>query len=121
MDHANIAKVFDAGATDSGRPYLVMELVRGIPITEYCDQHQLSTQDRLELFIKICGRPARAPKGDHSPRPEALEHSRHRQRRRGGAEGDRFWHCQGHVVQADGQDPLHSVSCPGWHPRLSES
>jgi len=54
MDHANIAKVFDAGATDSGRPYLAMELVRGIPITEYCDQHQLSTQDRLELFIKVC-------------------------------------------------------------------
>jgi serine/threonine protein kinase len=54
MDHANIAKVFDAGATDSGRPYLVMELVRAIPITEYCDQHQLSTHDRLDLFIQVC-------------------------------------------------------------------
>jgi hypothetical protein len=54
MEHPNIAKVFDAGATESGRPYLVMELVRGIPITEYCDQHKLSTQDRLGLFIKVC-------------------------------------------------------------------
>jgi len=54
MDHANIAKVLDAGATETGRPYFVMELVRGMPITHYCDQGKLSTQDRLELFIKIC-------------------------------------------------------------------
>jgi WD40 repeat protein/serine/threonine protein kinase len=54
MDHPNIAKVLDAGATDSGRPYFVMELVRGIKITEYCDQHSLSTRDRLDLFIKVC-------------------------------------------------------------------
>jgi serine/threonine protein kinase/tetratricopeptide (TPR) repeat protein len=54
MDHPNIARVFDAGATDSGRPYFVMELVRGIPITEYCDKHQLSPHERLELFITVC-------------------------------------------------------------------
>jgi eukaryotic-like serine/threonine-protein kinase len=54
MDHANIAKVLDAGATDSGRPYFVMELVRGIKITEYCDQNQLSTRERLDLFVKVC-------------------------------------------------------------------
>jgi WD40 repeat protein/serine/threonine protein kinase len=54
MDHPNIARVLDAGATDTGRPYLVMELVRGVRITDYCDQHQLSTRDRLELFIKVC-------------------------------------------------------------------
>ncbi len=54
MDHPYIARVFDAGATDTGRPYLVMELVRGIKITEYCDNHRLSTRDRLELFIKVC-------------------------------------------------------------------
>jgi WD40 repeat protein/serine/threonine protein kinase len=54
MDHPNIARVLDAGATDLGRPYLVMELVRGVKITDYCDQHQLSTRDRLELFIKVC-------------------------------------------------------------------
>ena len=54
MDHPNIAKVLDAGTTETGRPYFVMELVRGIKITDYCDQNQLSTEDRLDLFIKIC-------------------------------------------------------------------
>ena len=54
MDHPNIAQVFDAGATDTGRPYFVMELVRGIKITEYCDQNQLSTTQRLGLFIQVC-------------------------------------------------------------------
>ncbi len=54
MDHPNIAKVLDAGTTEFGRPYFVMELVRGIRITDYCDQNQLSTKERLELFIKIC-------------------------------------------------------------------
>ena len=53
-DQPNISKVIDAGATDSGRPYFVMELVNGLPITEYCDQAKLSTQQRLGLFIKVC-------------------------------------------------------------------
>ena len=54
MEHPNIAKVFDAGTTDTGRPYFVMELVKGIPITEYCDNNNLDTQQRLELFIDVC-------------------------------------------------------------------
>ena len=54
MDHPNIAKVIDAGATDNGRPYFVMELVRGVPITEYCDKNKLSTKERLALFIPVC-------------------------------------------------------------------
>jgi serine/threonine protein kinase/tetratricopeptide (TPR) repeat protein len=54
MDHQNIAKVLDAGATETGRPYFVMELVRGIKITDYCDQNNLSTHERLELFIQVC-------------------------------------------------------------------
>jgi serine/threonine protein kinase len=54
MDHPNIAKVLDAGATDTGRPFFVMELVRGVPITEYCDQNNLSTHPRLDLFIPVC-------------------------------------------------------------------
>jgi len=54
MDHLNIARVFDAGATDTGRPYFVMELVRGTRLTAYCDQNNLDTQQRLELFIQIC-------------------------------------------------------------------
>jgi serine/threonine protein kinase len=54
MDHPNIAKIFDAGATQSGRPYFVMELIRGIKITEYCDQHSATTEERLKLFIQVC-------------------------------------------------------------------
>jgi serine/threonine protein kinase len=54
MDHPSIAKIFDAGATESGRPYFVMELVRGIKITEYCDQHALTTEERLKLFVQVC-------------------------------------------------------------------
>ncbi len=54
MDHPNIAKVLDAGTTGSGRPYFVMELVRGIRITDYCDQANLSTKERLDLFTKVC-------------------------------------------------------------------
>jgi eukaryotic-like serine/threonine-protein kinase len=54
MDHPNIAKVFDAGTTETGRPYFVMELVRGIKITEYCDQNQLNTKQRLALLIEVC-------------------------------------------------------------------
>jgi serine/threonine protein kinase len=63
MDHRNIAKVFDAGATDTGRPFFVMELVKGIPITEYCDKHQLTVEQRLELFIPVC---------------EAIQHAHHK-------------------------------------------
>src|SRR6186713_3338978 len=54
MDHANIARIFDAGMTDNGRPYFVMELVRGVKITEYSDRNQLPTRQRLKLFILVC-------------------------------------------------------------------
>src|SRR5215813_188578 len=54
MDHPNIAHVFDAGTTASGRPYFVMELVRGLKITDYCDQHSLPTAERLDLFNQVC-------------------------------------------------------------------
>jgi eukaryotic-like serine/threonine-protein kinase len=54
MDHPNIAKVLDAGATETGRPYFVMELVRGIRITDYCDQNNVSTGERLKLFTQVC-------------------------------------------------------------------
>jgi serine/threonine protein kinase/WD40 repeat protein len=54
MDHPNIARVHDAGATDTGRPYFVMELVKGVRVTEYCDDNQLTTKERLELFIPVC-------------------------------------------------------------------
>ena len=54
MDHPNIARALDAGATSSGRPYFVMELVRGVPITDYCDRQQLASNERLEFFVLIC-------------------------------------------------------------------
>jgi eukaryotic-like serine/threonine-protein kinase len=54
MDHPNIARVFDAGATETGRPYFVMELARGIPITDYCDRHKLPPRERLQLFVGVC-------------------------------------------------------------------
>jgi WD40 repeat protein/tRNA A-37 threonylcarbamoyl transferase component Bud32 len=54
MDHPNIAKALDAGTTENGRPYFVMEVVRGIRITDYCDQNKLSTKERLELFTQVC-------------------------------------------------------------------
>jgi len=54
MDHPNIARVFDGGATPEGRPYFVMELVRGVPITEFCDQNRLAPRDRLHLFVQVC-------------------------------------------------------------------
>jgi eukaryotic-like serine/threonine-protein kinase len=54
MDHPNIARVLDAGATETGRPYFVMELVRGYKITEYCDRNSLATPERLDLFIQVC-------------------------------------------------------------------
>src|SRR5215469_4994106 len=54
MDHPSIAKVFDAGSTPEGRPYFAMEYVNGVPITAYCDKHKLTTEQRLELFVRVC-------------------------------------------------------------------
>jgi serine/threonine protein kinase/WD40 repeat protein len=54
MDHPNIARVFDGGTTAGGRPYFVMELVKGVPITRYCDEHRLTPRERLELFLPVC-------------------------------------------------------------------
>jgi WD40 repeat protein/tRNA A-37 threonylcarbamoyl transferase component Bud32 len=54
MDHPNIAKVLDAGTTEGGRPYFVMELVKGVPINQYCDEHKLTPRQRLELFVPVC-------------------------------------------------------------------
>src|SRR5262249_6720569 len=54
MDHPNIAKVLDAGATPGGRPYFVMELIQGVPITKYCDEQHLPVRERMELFVHVC-------------------------------------------------------------------
>ncbi|MGH7179225.1 MAG: serine/threonine protein kinase [Tepidisphaeraceae bacterium] len=63
MDHPNVARVYDAGSTQAGRPYFVMELVPGEPITSYCDRHSLATRQRLELFVQVCA---------------AIQHAHHR-------------------------------------------
>src|SRR5262249_43420506 len=54
MDHPHIAKVLDGGTTAAGRPYFVMDLVKGVPITRYCDDHRLTPRQRLELFVPVC-------------------------------------------------------------------
>src|SRR5262249_38196727 len=54
MDHPNIARVLDAGATEQGRPYFVMELVRGVPLTQFCDANRLAPRERLGLFVSVC-------------------------------------------------------------------
>ena len=54
MEHQNIAKVFDAGTTDSGRPFFAMEIVHGVPITKYCDDNRLTVRERLELVVPVC-------------------------------------------------------------------
>ena len=78
MDHPNIAKVHDGGATESGRPYFVMELVKGIPITDYCDKARLSIPDRLDLFVLVCRAVQHAhQKGDHPPGSETLQRPDH--------------------------------------------
>ena len=75
MDHPNIAKVFDAGATETGRPYFVMELVRGIKITEYCDQQSTHDRERLEaVHPGLPGHPARASKGNHPSGHQAFQY-----------------------------------------------
>ena len=74
MDHPNIARVLDAGTTEQGRPYFVMELVRGVPITEYCDTNKLSVPERLDLFMQVCQAVQHAaPEGNHPSRYQAVE------------------------------------------------
>ena len=87
MDHPNIAKVLDAGATEAGRPFFVMELVRGNKITDYCDQNNLSTEQRLGLFTQVCHAVQHAhQKGLIHRDIKAIEHSRDVARRCAGAE-----------------------------------
>ena len=111
MDHPNIARVLDAGTTDTGRPYFVMELVKGVPITEYCDEQHLPLRERLELFVAgLPGRPARPPEGHHPPRPQAVERAGRRVRRQAGAQGDRLRRGQGDRPAADRADAVHRSS-----------
>ena len=96
MDHPNIAKVFDAGTTDSGRPYFVMELVKGMPITEYCDEHHLTPRERLELFVPVCQAVQHAhQKGIIHRDIKPIERAGRGVRRPAGAQGHRLRRGQG--------------------------
>jgi serine/threonine protein kinase len=78
MDHPNIARVFDAGTTTAGMPYFAMELVEGIPITQYCDSRRLSIRERIELFIPVCRAIQHAhQKGIIRPWPEPSGNARY--------------------------------------------
>jgi Protein tyrosine and serine/threonine kinase len=102
MDHPAIAKVLDAGSTPQGAPYFVMEYVAGVSISTYCDSHRLNTRDRLELFMRVCeGIQHAHQKAIHPPRPETIEHPRHRSRRASRAEDYRFWRGQGADAETD--------------------
>jgi eukaryotic-like serine/threonine-protein kinase len=78
MNHPGVARVFDAGVTDDGRPYFVMEYVAGIPITEFCDRRQLSVSERLKLFRQVCDAIITRIKRVDSSRYQAVERSGHR-------------------------------------------
>ena len=96
MDHPNIAKVLDAGTTESGRPFFVMDLVKGVPVDEYCDEQRLGLHERLALFTVVCSAVQHAaPKGHHSSRPQTVEHPGRKPRRPSRAQGDRLWPRQG--------------------------
>ena len=102
MDHPNIARIYDGGLTPAGQPFLVMELVRGVPLTEYCDRHRLTVPARLNLFVAVLpGGAARASEGDHPPRLEARECPGHRGRRQPDPQGDRLRRGQGDRPEAD--------------------
>jgi len=94
MEHPNIARVLDAGATEAGRPYFVMELVQGVRITDYCDEQKLDTRQRLDLVHSgLSSHSTRAPERSDSSGHQALEHPGHRSGWRAGAAGNRLRHC----------------------------
>ncbi len=96
MEHPNIAHVFDGGATDSGRPYFVMELVRGMPITQYCDEARRTTDERLQLFILVCDAVHHGTRrGSSIATRQAVQHPGHAARRRARAQDHRLRNRQG--------------------------
>ena len=116
MDHPNIAKVLDAGTTDGGRPFFVMELVKGTPITHYCDEHKLTPRAATRTVrAGVPGHSARPPEGDHPPRHQAVERAGGDVRRPAGAQGHRLRRGQGRGSVADRQDADDRVRGDGRH------
>ncbi len=109
MDHSNIAKVLDGGLHNN-RPYFVMELVKGVPITEYSDHHKLTPKERLELFVPVCQAIQHAPpEGNHPPGHQAFKRSDRLIRRQAGGESDRFRGGEGNRRDAHRPDYRHRV------------
>ena len=102
MDHQNIARVLDAGTTTDSRPYFVMELVQGIPITEYCDRKPTDIAPATRSVRPHLPRDSTCTsEGDHSPRHQTVKHSRRVVRRAPGSEGHRLWSREGAPAKAD--------------------
>jgi len=122
MDYPSIAKVFDAGATESGRPYFVMELVRGMKITDYCDHNSLTTEERLGLFIQVCRAVQHAHQKGIIHRDIKPSNILVTTTEGGGvARDDRFWNSESdHQPAADGQHAIHSIRNAHWHTRVYE-
>jgi hypothetical protein len=96
MDYPNVARVLDAGTSERGRPYFVMEYVDGVPITQYCDRKALNTRIRLQFVCSgLQCAAARAQKGHQPPRREAFQRPRDGGGREAGPQGHRFWQRPG--------------------------
>ena len=121
MDHPAIAKVFDAGSTPQGAPYFVMEYVAGVPITAYCDNHRLSTRERLELFMHVC-------EGVQHAHQKAIIHRDLKPSNilvtevdgQRGAEDHRFRRGQGADAEADGRHDVHARGGAGRNSGIHE-
>jgi hypothetical protein len=120
MDHPNIAKVLDGGLTDAGRPFFVMEYVKGVPITEYCDTARQRAGAFEPLRAGLPGRAARAPEGDHPPRFEAFKHPGGALRRQARAEDHRLWPGQGDAPVAHRAHAPHGARNGARHSLIHE-
>ena len=121
MDHPNIAKVLDAGTTDTGRPYFVMELVKGVPITKYCDEKHLPLRAAAgAVHAGLPGRPACPSEGHHPSRHQAHERAGGRVRQPRRPQSDRLRRRQGHGPEAHRTDDVHRVRPGDRHGRVHE-
>ncbi len=110
MDHPHVARVLDAGTTEQGRPFFVMELVKGVSITEFCDVQKLDHSPAAGAVCRcLPRRPARSSERNHSSRSEAVECPGHDARRQAGREGDRLWRGEGSPSKADREDGLYGL------------